>query len=296
MSAAKPLAGRTIGFIGLGLMGRPMACNLARAGARMIIHNRSRGVVEELAAEGMEAVAGPAEVAGKAGMIILMLSDTAAVEAVVEGPGGLLEGVRPGCLVVDMGTTAVAATRRLADKVAMAGGSWLDAPVSGGQVGAAAASLSIMAGGSDNDFAMAEPVFRCLGRQVTHMGGIGTGQVAKAANQVIVGLTIGAVAEAMALAEKGGVAPARLREALMGGFASSRILELHGDRMARHDFTPGARATTQRKDLDQALQLAGLLDIELPATALCRDLYDRLIEQGDGGLDHSALFRLFSGR
>jgi 2-hydroxy-3-oxopropionate reductase len=289
----RPLAGSTIGFIGLGLMGRPMSLNLQRAGAHLVIHNRSRAVVDELAAAGMEAAASPRAVAERTAAVVLMLSDTPAVEAVLFGRDGLAEALRPGSLVVDMGTTAPMATRRFAARVAELGCDYVDAPVSGGQVGAQSAALTIMAGGTESAFARALPLLQALGRTITHVGEVGAGQVAKAANQVIVGLTIGAVAEAMVLAHRAGVAPERLRQALLGGFAASPILELHGDRMARHAFKPGAKATTQRKDLDQAVQLAAELGLELPATALCRDLYDRLIAEGDGELDHSALVRVY---
>ncbi len=287
------LDGRTVGVVGLGLMGRPMALNLHRAGAETIIHNRSRGVVDELAAAGLQPADSPREVARRAEMVILMLPDTATVEAIVAGPDGLLEGLQPGGLVIDMGTTLPTATRALAAKVEGVCCGWVDAPVSGGQVGAETASLTIMAGGSDATFRRALPLFQVLGKHVTHVGDVGAGQVAKAANQVIVGLTIGAVSEAMALARRGGVAPEKLREALMGGFAASRILDLHGQRMATKNFQPGAKATTQRKDLDQAVTLAAEYGLDLPITALCRELYDRLIAQGDGGLDHSALVRLY---
>ncbi|HEY0836878.1 MAG TPA: NAD(P)-dependent oxidoreductase [Azospirillum sp.] len=290
MSAAK---GRTVGFIGLGLMGRPMARNLAKAGASLVVHSRSPSPVRELAAEGMTPADNPAAVARAADTLILMLTDTPAVEAVVEGPGCVLEGLRPGALVIDMGTTSVAATRRLADRVRDAGGRWVDAPVSGGTVAAQAATLTIMAGGDDDAFARARPLFEALGTRITHVGAVGAGQVAKTANQVIVGLTIGAVAEALALARAAGVDPAKVREAIRGGFAESRILELHGERMVTGDFTPGARATVQHKDLTQALALAAETGIDLPAVALCRELYGTLIAQGDGGLDHAALYRLF---
>lgn len=287
------LRGCRIGFIGLGLMGRPMSLNLLGAGADLVIHNRSQGVVQELAARGMRPAGTPAAVAAAADMIILMLPDTPAVEQVLQGPNGVAMGLRPGGLIIDMGTTAVADTRRFAAIVAEQGGDFLDAPVSGGQIGAETASLTIMAGGSDAAFAGALPLLQALGKTITHMGGVGTGQVAKAANQVIVGLTIGAVAEAMALARRGGVEPERLRQALMGGFAGSRILDVHGRRMAERNFAPGARATTQRKDLAQALALAEDLGLDLPATRLCRELYDRLTVQGDGGLDHSALVKVY---
>ncbi|MCB2099883.1 MAG: NAD(P)-dependent oxidoreductase [Rhodobacterales bacterium] len=284
MDTAKP----PVGLIGLGLMGRPMALNLMDAGYPVVGHNRSRAVVDDLAAQGMEPADGPAAVAAKADTIILMLTDTPAVRAVMES---LLGALRPGSLVIDMGTTAVTATRDLADQVKAAGAAWVDAPVSGGQVGAEAGTLSIMCGGAEADVARAMPLFDVLGGRVTHVGPVGAGQVAKAANQVIVGLTIGAVAEALTLARRAGVDPAKVRQALTGGFADSRILDLHGRRMVDGDFTPGGRATVQRKDMQQALDLAAALGLDLPATTLNRDLYDRLIAQGDGDLDHSALIR-----
>lgn len=291
VDAPRPdLSGRTVGFIGLGLMGRPMARQLARAGAALVVHNRSRGPMDELAREGMTPADGPAAVARAADTLILMLTDTPAVEAVVDA---LLEGLRPGALVADMGTTAVGATRRLAERVRKAGGDWVDAPVSGGTVAAEAAALTIMAGGSVDGFDRARPLFEVLGRRITHVGEVGAGQVAKTANQVIVGLTIGAVAEALALAKAAGADPAKVRDAIRGGFAESRILDLHGGRMVSGDFTPGARATVQLKDLTQAEALAEESGLALPAVSLCKELYEMLVESGDGGLDHAALYRLF---
>jgi len=221
-----------------------------------------------------------------------MVADTPAVAAVLHGADGVLAGLAPGTLVIDMGTTAITPSRAFAAEVEAAGGAYVDAPVSGGEVGAREATLTIMAGGTDEAVGRAMPLFRALGRTITHVGGVGAGQVAKAANQVIVGLTIGAVAEAMALARRAGVEPARLREALMGGFAASRVLDLHGQRMADKAFAPGGKATTQHKDLTQAPDLAAELGLDLPATALNRALYDKLIAAGDGGLDHSALIRV----
>ena len=285
------LEGWTIGFIGLGLMGRPMCRNLQKAGARVIVHNRSRAPVDELAAEGMEPAQGPADVAAKSDIVIMMLTNTPAVEAVLLGDGGVIESVKPGSLVVDMGTTKVLSTRDYADQVRAKGGDYIDAPVSGGAVGAEAGNLTIMAGGSDPAMARIQPVFDVLGAKTTHIGAVGAGQIAKAANQVIVGLTIGAVAEAFTLARKAGADPALVRQALQGGFADSRILDLHGQRMIDGAFEPGGRSSVQRKDLDQALELANTLDLELPATSLCRDLFDKLIEAGHGDLDHSALIK-----
>ncbi|MGQ9369793.1 NAD(P)-dependent oxidoreductase [Azospirillum sp. ST 5-10] len=294
MDTRPDLAGRTVGFIGLGLMGRPMARALARCGASLVIHSRSRGPVDELAGEGMTPAADPAAVMAAADTVVLTLTDTPAVEAVTEGPGGLLESLRPGSLVIDMGTSAVGATRRLAARVAERGAGWVDAPVSGGTVAAEAATLTIMAGGDDAAVQRAWPLFQAMGRRITHVGAVGAGQVAKAANQVIVALSIGAVAEALALSRAAGVDPARVREAIRGGFAESRILELHGERMVTGNYAPGGRAAVQLKDLNQALALAADSGVELPAVALSRTLYERLVERGDGALDHAALYRLFT--
>lgn len=285
------LNGETVGFIGLGLMGKPMARNLHRAGATMVVHNRSQSAVDEVASEGMLGVLSPAAVADAANIIILMLSDTPAVEMVIGGDRGVLSALRPGTLVIDMGTTAALVTKELAARVEEKGGHYIDAPVSGGTIGAESGELVIMAGGNAPDMASASAIFNVLGKQTTHVGDVGAGQVAKAANQMIVGLNIGAVAEALALARKAGVDPARVREALGGGFADSRILEVHGNRMVENTFAPGGKCTTQRKDMQQAIDLAKALGIDLPATTLGRDLYDRLISEGHGDLDHSALIK-----
>ena len=285
-----PLSGHVVGFIGLGLMGRPMAMNLHAAGAEIVIHNRSRVVVDALAAEGLSPANSPREVAERAPVVIVMATDTPAVEQIVGGDDGIARGVVPGGLVIDMGTTAVEATREFARTIEGRGAQYVDAPVSGGEIGAKAGTLTIMAGGSQEAVARAMPCFEVMGASVTHVGDVGAGQIAKAANQVIVGLTIGAVAEALALAKRAGADPSKVREALQGGFASSRILEVHGQRMIDGAFTPGGKATTQRKDLQQALDLAASIGLALPATTLTRDLYDRLIASGGGDLDHSGLY------
>ncbi len=286
------LEGQTIGFIGLGLMGKPMALHLRNAGARLIINNRSQGVVQELAGLGMVGAPSPAAVADRAGTVILMLPDTPTVEAVLLGGDGVVSGLRAGSIVIDMGTTKVMDTRRFAEAVAEAGGDYVDAPVSGGTIGAESGTLTIMAGGGDAAMARAMPLFEVLGKSTTHVGGVGAGQVAKAANQVIVGLNIGAVAEALTLARRAGVDPAKVREALKGGFADSRILDVHGQRMVTGDFRPGGKCVTQRKDLAQALELAQDLGFDLPATHLCMELYDKVISAGHGELDHSALIKV----
>ena len=285
-----PLSGHIVGFVGLGLMGRPMATNLHAAGAEVVIHNRSRAVVDALEAQGLSPARSPREVAERAPVVVVMATDTAAVKRIVGADDGIASGIAPDGLVIDMGTTAVVATRELAASIEGRGAQYVDAPVSGGEVGAKAGTLTIMAGGSQPAVARAMPYFEVMGARVSHVGDAGAGQIAKAANQVIVGLTIGAVAEGLALARRAGADPARVREALQGGFASSRILELHGQRMIDGAFTPGGKATTQRKDMQEALELASSIGLELPATALSRDLYDRLIAAGGGGLDHSGLY------
>jgi 2-hydroxy-3-oxopropionate reductase len=280
-----------IGFIGLGLMGKPMARNLLRAGAKMVVHNRSQLSVRELEQEGMTAGKNPADVARQSDVIILMLTDSSAVENVVTGENGVLDGLTEGAVVIDMSTTKVSLTRELATRVRAIGGDYVDAPVSGGTIGAEGGSLSIMAGGTDSAIECVMPVFEVLGTKTTHVGEVGAGQVTKTANQMIVGLNIGAVAEALTLAKKAGVEPALVRQALGGGFADSRILEVHGKRMVEGTFTPGGRATVQLKDMNQALEFAGQLGIDLPATQLNRDLYDQLVDAGHGDLDHSALIK-----
>lgn len=286
------LDGNTIGFIGLGLMGRPMCLNLKSAGANLVIYNRSSGKMDDLVKQGMSPASSPRDLAERAATVILMVSDTPAVEKALTAEDGVLQGLRRGALVIDMGTTAVPATRALAARVRDKGADYMDAPVSGGVLGAEAGTLAIMAGASDAAMGRAMPIFEVLGKNITHVGDIGAGQVAKAANQIIVGLTIGAVAEALTLAKRSGVDAAKVRAALQGGFAASRILEVHGERMIKGTFEPGGKAVTQRKDLFQALELAKSLGLELPATTLNMSLYDRLIETGGGELDHSALFQV----
>ena len=286
------LDGRTIGFIGLGLMGRPMTENLLAAGASVVGYNRSQAVIEELSASGLRPARSPSEVADAADTVILMLPDTDTVQQILLGEQGVVGGLQAHALVIDMGTTAVMATRRFASAVADAGGHYVDAPVSGGAVGARDAALSIMVGGSPEAFDRAQPIFEVLGRNISHVGDVSAGQVAKTVNQVIVGLTIGAVSEALVLAETAGVDPAKVRDALIGGFATSRILELHGKRMIDDNFEPGGRAKTQRKDMFEATEFASTLGIELPALNLNLELYDKLLDRGWGDLDHSALYKL----
>ncbi len=290
------LTSEKLGFIGLGLMGKPMARNLKKAGAQVTVFNRSRPALDELAAEGFATAESAAEAAASSDLTVCMVSDTPAVESVLFGSRGVAQGIRPGALVIDMGTTEVEATRKFARRLSELSAAFVDAPVSGGEIGAVEATLSIMVGASEADLKRVEPVLNAVGSQITHIGGVGCGQIAKAANQIIVGLTIGAVAEAFALAQCGGADLNQVWQALSGGFASSKILELHGRRMIEGRFQPGGTARTQRKDLRQALDFAAANGTELPATQLCHDRYDELVQQGGGALDHSALFRLYSNR
>lgn len=283
---------QTIGFVGLGLMGRPMCRNLLSTGAKLIVANRSPQPCKDMAEAGATSVASPAEMASLANVIIIMVADTPAVESVLLGDNGLIHSLQKNSLVIDMGTTSVPATYHFGEMVEKKHGHYVDAPVSGGTIGAESGNLTIMAGGTETAFAKALPILKVLGDHITHVGATGAGQVAKAANQVIVGLNIGAVAEAFALAKAAGVQPAKVREALQGGFADSRILEVHGKRMVDADYTPGARSTTQRKDMHQAVEFAASLGLDMPATTLSRTLYDQLIEQGGSDLDHAALFKL----
>lgn len=285
------LDGWKIGFIGLGLMGKHMARNLHAAGAYVVIHNRSRAIVDELAAEGMTPATSPSGVAKRSSVILLMLTNTPAVEAVLSGIDGVLDGLSDGDIVIDMSTTKVPTTRELAAAVRAKGAEYIDAPVSGGTTGAKAGTLNIMAGGTATAIECAQPIFDVLSSKLTHVGDVGSGQISQAANQMIVGLSIGAVAEALTLAKKAGADLALVRQAIQGGFADSKILDVHGQRMIDDSFIAGAHSTTQRKDMDEAIELAQSLGLNLPATTLNRDLYDQMIEAGHGNLDHAALIK-----
>ncbi|MEJ5376037.1 MAG: 2-hydroxy-3-oxopropionate reductase [bacterium] len=278
-----------IGFVGLGIMGKPMARNLMKAGYELVVHNRSRASVDELAREGAIPANSSQEVAELSDVVITMLPDSPDVEQVVMGPKGILEGVRPGMLFVDMSTVAPSTSVSVHRAMQAKGVEALDAPVSGGEIGAREATLSIMVGGAEQAFERALPILKSMGKNIVLVGGPGAGQVAKACNQVIVGLTIQAVAEALTLARKCGVDPARVREALLGGFAQSRILEVHGKRMIEKTFQPGFRIRLHRKDLAIALQTGKEQGVSLLATAQAAELMDSLLAQGKGELDHSCL-------
>lgn len=279
-----------IGFIGLGVMGRPMAGHLIAAGYDVFLHRvkpESQALVE---AEGT-ALNSPAEVAAAAEVIILMLPDTPDVETVLFDAEGVAGALQPGALVIDMSSISPVATKQFAGKIEAAGHDWLDAPVSGGEAGAKAAALTIMAGGTPAAFARALPVLQILGKRITHIGPAGDGQTAKVCNQIIVGLTIQAVAEALTLAEWAGADPAKVREALLGGFADSTILKVHGERMIAKTFDPGFRIALHRKDIGLAVDAARALNLALPNTAMIHQLMSAAIGRGDGDLDHSALVR-----
>ncbi len=286
------LQNQTIGLIGLGLMGQPMGRNLMNAGTRLVVYNRSPEKIETMVKAGAIAAASSHDVAQAADVVILMSYDSTTVEDILFGTEGVIGAVRPESLIIDMGTSAAEPTRAFAKRIEAAGGRYIDAPVSGGTVGAEQATLTIMAGGDVADIERARPLFEVLGSRLTHIGPSGAGQVAKAANQMIVGLTIGAVAEALVMAKRAGADPAKVREALKGGFADSRILELHGERMITGNFVPGGRCGTQGKDLDLALDLAAGVGLDLPATKLNRALYQRAVDKGWGALDHAALYKV----
>ncbi len=280
-----------IGFIGLGIMGRPMAANLMRAGHDLFLKSGSRPVAEDLVSAGGRVCESARAVAEQADVIITMVPDTPQVEAVLFGPAGVAEGLSPGKLVIDMSSISPIATKDLARRINERGCDYLDAPVSGGEVGARAASLTIMVGGPEAAFARAMPLFEAMGKTITLVGGNGDGQTTKVANQIIVALNIEAVAEALVFAAKAGADPARVRQALMGGFAASRVLEVHGERMVKGTFDPGFRIELHQKDLNLALQGARTLGVPLPNTATAQELFNTCAAQGGQGWDHSAMVR-----
>ncbi len=278
-----------IGLIGLGHMGRPMAHNLLRAGFPLTVYSRSRPPVDELAAAGASAADSARAVAEASAIVITMLPDSPDVEAVVLGPGGVAEGGRPGLLAIDMSTIAPQAAQRIAAALAARGMRMLDAPVSGGDVGAAKATLSIMVGGAAEDLERARPVLAALGTTITHCGPSGAGQVVKACNQLAVALHYAAASEALVLGAKAGVDPAVVLQVLGGGLAQSRVMDLRGPTMIRHMFEPGGKAKFHSKDLGIVLGLAREHGAALPFTALVDQLYTSLGQHGGGERDHSAL-------
>ena len=281
-----------VGFVGLGFMGKPMAKNLMEAGYELVLYNRTPEKAQELAEDGeAEVAANPREVAENSDIIITMLPDSPDVEAVVAGEGGVLEGIRDGALLVDMSTISPVVTEELAEKVKGRGASMLDAPVSGGDVGAIEGTLSIMVGGSEEDFDRAKPLFDVMGKTVTHVGPTGAGQVTKAANQVVVALTIEAVSEALVLGSKGGVAPETILDVLSGGLAGNKVMEVKREKFLSHEFDPGFRSELHHKDLGIALAAGREYGVALPVTAIVDQMLLAMKKKGWGGEDHSALLR-----
>ncbi len=278
-----------IGFIGLGIMGRPMAHNLLKAGFPLVVQNRHLSVTDEFLAAGARASDQPRDIAASCDVVITMLPGPAQVEEVLVGPGGIIEGAHAGLVVIDMSTVAPEVASTLAARLAEPGITMLDAPVSGGETGAIAGTLSIMVGGDEETFRRCMPIFQALGKTIVHVGGSGAGQVVKACNQIVVALVIEAVSEALVLGSKAGVDPAKILQVLGGGLAANRVMELRGASMLAHDFTPGGRVRFHHKDLGFALETARRFGVSLPATALVDQMFASLEVKGRGDLDHSAL-------
>jgi 2-hydroxy-3-oxopropionate reductase len=281
---------KKIGFIGLGVMGTPMAAHLLAAGHQLFV-NTAGQVPAAIADQGAVACTNGRAVAERADIVFVMVPDTPDVQKVLFGEYGVASGLAKGKAVVDCSSIDPIATREFAGRIAELGCDYVDAPVSGGEVGAKAASLSIMCGGTPEAFARVQPLLALMGKNITHVGGVGDGQVCKVANQIIVALNIAAVGEALVYASKAGADPARVRQALMGGFASSRVLEVHGERMVKRSFEPGFRISLHQKDLNLALQGARALGMALPQTAMAAQLMQSCAALGLAQADHSALVR-----
>ena len=279
-----------LGFVGLGIMGAPMAGHLVNAGHEVFINTRSK-VPEGLASSSAVQCSSPQEVASKADIIFTMVPDTPDVEKVLFGDNGIASGLTKGKIVVDMSSISPISTKEFAKKINTLGCDYLDAPVSGGELGAKNATLSIMVGGDEGVFEKVKPVFELMGKNINLVGGNGDGQTAKVANQIIVALNIEAVAEALLFASKAGADPAKVRQALMGGFASSKILEVHGERMVKRTFDPGFRIELHQKDLNLALNSARALGVSLPNTATAQELFNSCAAHGGKAWDHSAMVR-----
>jgi 2-hydroxy-3-oxopropionate reductase len=284
---AKPI----IGFIGLGIMGKPMARNLMKAGYPLVVHNRSRAAVDELSTEGAQPAASSEEVAARSEILITMLPDSPDVELVYAGEKGVFAGAKPGMLLIDMSSISPIVARKLAADAQKGGMDMLDAPVSGGEAGAIGATLSIMIGGKASAVERAMPIFQALGKNIVHVGDAGAGQVTKAANQMVVGTTIAIVSEALVLAAKAGVDPAKVRQALLGGFAQSKILEAHGQKMLERNFKPGFRIRLHEKDMKIALAAGLEYGVPLMVTSQVAQMMTAMKSMGNGDLDHSGLVR-----
>ena len=283
---------QSIGFIGLGVMGRPMAGHLLAKGHRLTVFNRSRPAVDELVSAGARAAESPADVARHSDIVITMLPDTPDVAAVIAGADGVLDGVRADAVVIDMSSISPAATRDLAARVAAKGAVMLDAPVSGGEIGAKSATLSIMVGGDARAFARVAPVLACMGNpdRIVHIGDEpGSGQICKICNQIAIGGALAGVGEAFALARAAGVDATKVRQALLGGFAASRVLEVHGERILTGNFTPGFRTRLYQKDLRIARETAAANGVAIPSTIVVAERADALAARGGGDLDYSAI-------
>lgn len=285
---------QTIGFIGLGLMGKPMARNLLKRGYAVVAHSRTRQPVDEVVAAGAVAATSPAEIARQAKTVVTMLPDGPDVEQVLEGPDGVFPAMQPGTVIIDTSTISPSTARRLAARAADLGGAMLDAPVSGGEIGAINATLSIMVGGDAAVFAAMKPVLDAMGNpeRVVRIGDSGAGQVCKVCNQMVIGGTLSVVAEAFALALKAGVDPSLVRDALLGGFASSRVLEVHGERILKRNYEPGFRSKLYAKDYRIAAETLRAHDAPAPVTSVVHELVNRLIESGRGDEDYSALAKV----
>jgi 2-hydroxy-3-oxopropionate reductase len=281
-----------VGVVGLGVMGAPMAGNLVDAGFDVVVSSRSPGPVDELAAKGARGVTSAREVAAASDVVIVTVPDTPDMQDVMNGPEGLLAGAHAGLVVIDCGSHDPEAMLGFAASLAGYGADFLDAPLSGGEVGAREGTLSIMVGGSAETLERARPALEAVGQTIVHMGDVGAGQVAKAANQLVVAAEIQALAEAYTMAKSAGIDPSLVFEALGAGLAASRVLELNGPRMISGDYTPGGKAWFHLKDLRNAESVARAHDLELPALALVLDAYRRLVESGGGDLDHTALLTL----
>ena len=281
-----------VGFIGLGIMGKPMARNLIKAGYPLIVHNRSRAAVDELTREGAQPAETSREVAEASEILITMLPDSPDVELVYTSDDGIFAGVKPGMLLIDMSSISPLTARKLAVAAQKQGCDMLDAPVSGGEAGAISASLSIMIGGEAAAVERAMPIFGSLGKNIVHVGRAGAGQVTKAANQMVVGTTIAIVSEALVLAAKAGVDPAKVRQALLGGFAQSKILEAHGQKMLEHNFKPGFRIRLHEKDMKIALGAGFEYGVPLMVTSQVAQMMSAMKASGHGDLDHSGLVKL----
>ncbi|WP_163574273.1 2-hydroxy-3-oxopropionate reductase [Halomonas faecis] len=280
-----------IGFIGLGIMGRPMAGHLLDAGHELVTVERSQPLASELADKGMQTLAHPKAVAEASEVIITMVPDTPDVERVLFGENGVVEGLQPDTLVIDMSSIAPVPTREFARRIVEAGGEYVDAPVSGGEGGAINAALTIMVGATDHGFERARPILEVMGKTITHIGGHGDGQTCKVANQIVVALTIEAVAEGLLFASKAGADVVKVRESLLGGLAQSKILDVHGERMIQRTFDPGFKIQLHQKDLNLALEGARSLDLALPGTANAQQLFQACVAHGGADWDHSGILR-----